>query len=331
MTVKRAVAAGAVLLGLCGLYAIEAPYAGFGGEVFVDIPKGAGTAAISRLLADAGVVRYGWEFLLVRAIHPRAKLMAGEYLFRKPATPEEVFRRIMRGDVFFYTLTVPEGSNMFDIAAELERQDIMPAQDFLKAAHDTAPLRDLDPRAPSLEGYLFPDTYRVTRHTTARQLCLQMVARFRAAWRELGAAEAEAHDVVTLASLVEKEAKLPAERPVIASVFRNRLRIGMALQCDPTTIYAALLDDRYRGAIYRSDLDSKQLYNTYQHTGLPPGPIANPGMAALEAALHPADTKYLYFVRRADDSGAHQFSEGLAEHARAVQKYRKFGDRLRNH
>jgi UPF0755 protein len=335
MSPKRAVAAGVVLAaGLFGLYSIRTPYAGFQNEVFVEIPKGANTVSISRLLAGAGVLRHGWEFLLVRLIHPRAKLLAGEYVFRKPASPEEVFGRIARGDVFFYPLTVPEGSNMFDIAAELERQDIMPAGDFLEAAHDPALIRDLDPRAPTLEGYLFPDTYRLSRHTTARQLCRQMVARFREVWRELGAPDSQVHEAVTLASLVEKEAKLGSERPLIASVFSNRLRIGMALQCDPTTIYAALLENRYRGAIHQSDLDSRQRYNTYQYPGLPPGPIANPGKAAIEAALHPAGTKFLYFVRRADDSGAHQFSEDLAQHARAVRKYRKAGQsggRLRNH
>lgn len=325
MSATRAVVAGAALFaaGVFALYSMEAPYAGFRGQVFVDIPKGASTVTISRMLADAGVVRHGWEFLLVRAIHPRARLMAGEYLFREPAAPADVFRRLERGDIFFYTLTVPEGSNMFDIAAALEEQDIMPAREFLKAAHDAAPVRDLDPRAPALEGYLFPDTYRVTRHTTPRQLVLQMAARFRKAWQELGAPETSVHDVVTLASLVEKEARIPDERPVIASVYCNRLRIGMALQCDPTTIYAALLEDRYRGGIYRSDLDSQQRYNTYQHAGLPPGPIANPGMASLKAALRPATTKYLYFVRRAGDSGTHHFSEGLAEHVRAVQQYRR--------
>jgi UPF0755 protein len=150
-----------------------------------------------------------------------------------------------------------------------------------------------------------------------------MTERFRAAWRELGAPAGRVHDAVTLASLVEKEAKLPAERPLIAAVFTNRLRDGMALQCDPTTIYAALLEDRYRGTIYRSDLESRQAYNTYQHAGLPPGPIANPGIDSIKAALAPASTDAMYFVAVPDGSGAHHFSKGLAEHTRAVQKYRR--------
>jgi len=199
----------------------------------------------------------------------------------------------------------------------------MPAAEFQKAAHDPAPIHDLDPQAPTLEGYLFPDTYRVTRHTTAAQLCRQMTDRFRRSWAELNPGTANLHDTVTLASLVEKEAKLPAERPLIASVFVNRLQIGMPLQCDPTTIYAAMIEERYRGAIYRSDLKSKQLYNTYQHAGLPPGPIANPGIASLKAALEPAASKYLYFVARVGGGGAHQFSSALADHDRAVQQYRR--------
>ncbi len=302
---------------------LRLPYAGFSGQVFVNIPKGTGTRQIAGQLADAGVVRHTWDFLLVRAFRPRASLKAGEYLFKKRASAWEIFGRIARGDIFYYVLAVPEGQNTFDIAAALEHQQILPAQAFLKAAHDPALIRDLDPRAPSLEGYLFPDTYHLARHTTAEHLCRTMTDRFRRAWEELGPPKAEVHDTVTLASLVEKEAKLPSERSTIASVFSNRLRAGMPLQCDPTAIYAALLEDRYRGAIYRSDLENKQAYNTYQHPGLPPGPIANPGLPSLKAALEPAQTGYLYFVAAGDGSGAHHFSSELAEHARAVQQYRR--------
>jgi UPF0755 protein len=250
-------------------------------------------------------------------------LQAGEYRFDKPASAWDVFGRVARGDVFYYSVAVPEGHNMFDIAAALDQQGIMDAEAFLAAARDTSLIRDLDSRAPTLEGYLFPDTYRVTGQISPPQLAQQMVGRFRRAWRELDSPPVDVHDVVTLASLVEKEARVPGERTLVASVFANRLKAGMPLQCDPTTIYAALLEDRYRGAIHRSDLQSKHLYNTYQHPGLPPGPIANPGIESLKAALQPAATKYLYFVARPDGSGAHQFSEGLAEHTRAVQQYRR--------
>jgi UPF0755 protein len=321
---KRLAALGALaVLLLAAAWAVRAPYAGFEGRVFVDIPKGTGTVQIARMLAGSGVVRAWPLFLLVRAVRPGVRLKAGEYLFRAPASPWDVFDRIGRGDIFYYVLTVPEGENTFDIAASLERQEILPARAFLDAARNPALIRDLDPAAPSFEGYLFPDTYRVTRHTTPEQLCRMMTERFRKAWRDLGAPGANVHEIVTLASLVEKEARLPGERPVIASVFLNRLRLHMPLQCDPTTIYAALLEERYRGSIHRSDLDSKQAYNTYQHPGLPPGPIANPGVDSLRAALEPARSEYLYFVARADGSGAHLFSQALAEHERAVRQYRR--------
>jgi UPF0755 protein len=183
-------------------------------------------------------------------------------------------------------------------------------------------IRDLDPRAPTLEGYLFPGTYRLSRHTTPQVLCRKMTARFREVWSGLHAG-ADPHQTVTLASLVEKEAKLPEERPRIAGVFENRLRIGMKLDCDPTTIYAAMLDSRYRGTIYRSDLESLNPYNTYQHAGLPPGPIANPGLASIQAVLHPENTSALYFVLKPDGSGGHEFSDTLATHAAAVTRYHR--------
>ncbi|MGA2434586.1 MAG: endolytic transglycosylase MltG [Bryobacteraceae bacterium] len=321
----RSVLAIAGLLALIGLAAawVHAPYAGFSEPVYVDIPKGTSPQQIGVLLQDAGVVWNRWQFLDVRIFRPKARLKAGEYVFKQAASPWDVFDRIARGDVFYYTLPVPEGNNAFDIAAALERARIMPAADFLAAVRDTSAIRDLDPKAPSLEGYLFPDTYRLGRHTTAAQLCLRMTERFRKAWRQLGSPKADVHGTVTLASLVEKEAKLPPERRLIASVFVNRLRIGMALQCDPTAIYAALVADKYDGTIHQSDLDRKQLYNTYQFPGLPPGPIANPGMDSLRAALDPAPTDYLYFVANPDGSGSHKFSKDLAEHVLAVQQYRR--------
>lgn len=298
-------------------------YAGFRQQVFVDIPRGTPSRALAWKLAREGVVRYQWQFLLVRCLRPAVRLKAGEYLFRKPASPWEVFDRLARGDVFYYHLTVPEGNNIFDIATSLEARRIMPAERFLEAARDPSLIRELDPKAPTLEGYLFPDTYRLTRRTSASQLCRLMTDRFRWVWQRLGAPKTDPHSAVTLASLVEKEARLKEDRPLIASVFLNRLRLRLPLQSDPTTIYAALLEDRYRGTIYRSDLQSKQLYNTYQHPGLPPGPIANPGLAALEAVLRPAQTDYLYFVLHPDGSGRHQFSKEMTAHERAVRKYRR--------
>ena len=265
--------------------------------------------------------------LLVRTVQPRATLQAGEYRFDAPETPWAVFRKIRRGEIFFEELTVPEGSNLFDIAGILDQKDTARSEDFLKAAADPTMIRDLDPNAPDLEGYLFPSTYRVTHKTTAEQLCRLMISEFRKQWATLATSDkgTDLHRIVTLASLVEKETAVPAERPLVAAVFTNRLRLGMALQCDPTTVYAALLENRYRGVIHRSDLASANPYNTYAHVGLPPGPIANPGLTALQAALQPAQADFLYFVAKPDRSGSHHFSSSLEEHARAVGDYRKAG------
>jgi UPF0755 protein len=268
------------------------------------------------------VIRSRWEYLAARIARRTRAPKAGEYRFDHPASPMEVFDRIAHGDSFRYSLLIPEGKNIFDIGAAAEQVGLFTAARFEKAASNPALIRDLDPKAPSLEGYLFPDTYKLSRHTAPEELCRLMTARFREVWRGLGATVGT-HDVVTLASLVEKEGKLGEERPMIAAVFANRLRIGMKLDCDPTTIYSAELDGRYRGVIHRSDLNSANLYNTYQHAGLPPGPIASPGLGSLHAALHPAHTEALYFVLHPDGSGSHEFSKDIAAHQKAVEVYRR--------
>jgi UPF0755 protein len=310
------------LAGGYGFYRLTAPYQGFRGETFVEFPHGTPTETIATLLANAGVLRSRWDFLLARTVNRGRVLQAGEYRFDRAASAMEVLDRIARGDVFYYTLVAPEGKNMFDIAEAAAQLKLFTAADFLAAARNPASIRDLDPRAPSLEGYLFPNTYKLSRHATPEALCLMMTAKFREIWRGLGS-DADVHATVTLASMVEREAKLPEERPKIASVFENRLNIGMKLDCDPTTIYAALLDNRYRGTIHRSDLDSGNPYNTYRHAGLPPGPIANPGVDSLRAALHPTDSNALYFVARPDGSGGHTFSTDLAAHNAATERYRR--------
>jgi UPF0755 protein len=304
---------------------LNATYQGFREPVILDFPKGTSTQAMAQELASHGVIRYSWQFLMARALNSGKKLQAGEYQFARADTPSNILNRIARGDVFFYELIVPEGSNMFDIAANVGHFDFLKASDFLRAARNPALIHDLAPQAPSLEGYLFPATYRITRATTVEQLCSMMTSQFRKQWRELhdSGHTGSVNEVVTLASLVEKETGRAEERPIVASVYQNRLGKGMALDCDPTTIYAALLEARYRGTIYRSDLNNDNAYNTYRHAGLPPGPIANPGAAALKAALAPAQTDYLYFVAKADGSGGHQFSETIAQHNVAVQQYRR--------
>jgi UPF0755 protein len=315
-----------VLVGLAAggfaVYRMEQPYQGFRGETFVEFPRGTGTSGIADALVKAGVVRSRWDFLLAHVASRIRVLQAGEYRFDRAASPMEVVRRIARGDIFYYELVVPEGRNLFDIAAAAGQLGLFPATKFLEAARDPALIRDLDPQAPTLEGYLFPDTYKLSRHTTPDRLCRLMTGKFRDAWRSLHTT-AGLHRTVTLASLVEKEGKLEDERPRIAAVFENRLRIGMKLDCDPTTIYAALLQQHYRGVIYRSDLDSDHPYNTYRHAGLPPGPIANPGLASMRAVLAPTDSDSLYFVARADGSGGHDFSSNIAAHESAVERYRR--------
>ena len=322
MKLARWAAALVLIAGGFCFYRMLAPYAGFGQEIFVDIPHGTTSQGMARMLADAGVVRSPLDFTAARLLAHTRVLQAGEYRFNRAASPIEVVRRIARGDVFYYLLVVPEGKNMFDIGAAAEQLGLFSADQFVAAAHDPSLIRDLDPKAPSLEGYLFPNTYRVGRHTTPEMLARQMTTKFREVWRSLGTT-ADVHDTVTLASMVEREGKLAEERPEIAAVFENRLRIGMKLDCDPTTIYAALLRNAYRGTIYRSDLQSTDPYNTYQHAGLPPGPIANPGLASLRAVLGPADSAALYFVLRPDGSGGHQFSATIAEHDKAVARYHR--------
>ena len=314
LLVLIAAAAGAYVL-----YRLNQPFQGFTEPVFIEFPRGTGTARIASELAKKGVIKDPWLFLAARGIH-RGHLQAGQYRFEKPASPLTVYGRIARGDIFYMELLIPEGFNMFDTAAALEKLGAMKAAAFLAAARNPALIRDLDPNALSLEGYLFPNKYRVYRHTTAQQICRQMTNEFRTQWRTLNTTQ-DIHKTVTLASLVEREARLPEERPRVASVFHNRLKLGIKLDCDPTTVYAALLENRYRGVIHRSDLDNPSAYNTYQHPGLPPGPIANPGLRSLKAALHPEDTPYLFFVAKADGSGGHTFSESLRQHVAAVAQF----------
>jgi len=310
---------GAAVIG-GAVYWLTAPFA-VREDAFVEISRGTSTRAIANQLADEGVIRSPYALLAVRALRPGSKLQAGEYEFSGTLSAWQVFDKIRLGQVFYEEITVPEGSSLFDIATLLGRTDMIKPADFLVAARDPALIQDLDAVAPSLEGYLFPSTYRVTHTTTAKDLCRQMTEEFRRQWKAIHGLNV--HHVVTLASLVEKETAIPAERPLVAAVFEARLKLNMPLQCDPTTVYAALVENRYRGTIYKSDLASKNAYNTYAHAGLPPGPIANPGADCLKAALQPAQTKALYFVAKGDGSGSHHFSATIAEHEAAVRSYRK--------
>jgi UPF0755 protein len=323
------VAALAAIAGVWLAYELNRPYKGFTEQAYLAIPRGTSSAKIAGILLSQGVVDSQWKFLAARVLRRGRTLQAGEYMFTKPASVLEVYDHIARGDTYYEVLVVPEGKNIFEIAELLDGIRFLKGDEFLKAARDPKLIRDLDPRAPSLEGYLFPSTYRVDARTTPESLARSMTNEFRRAWKSLNT-NADVHETVTLASLVEKEGKVAAERPAIAAVYRNRLRIGMKLDCDPTTIYAALLDGRYRGTIYKSDLLDPHPYNTYRNPGLPPGPIANPGLASLKATLDPADVNYLFFVAKGDGSGAHVFTETYAEHGEAVAEYRRaIGDGLK--
>lgn len=328
MRFLRRLIAASLLLALAGMgglfWLIHQPYQGFSQPVIVEIPQGSGSRRIAELLSDAGVVRHSALFLAARALRPKARLSAGEYQFVTAASPATVLDRLARGDILLHEVSIPEGFNMFDIAALLDREGLIPGAAFLAVAKDPTMIRDLAPDAPSLEGYLFPDTYRFPRNVTPAQFCRALTKRFREKWRALKPpSDRPANEVVTLASLVEKETGIPEERPLVAAVFSNRLAAGIKLDCDPTTVYAALLSGNYRGTIYRSDLDRNHPYNTYQRTGLPPGPIANPGVESIRAALSPASVDYLFFVARPDGSGHHEFNQSLAAHEAAATRYRR--------
>jgi UPF0755 protein len=306
-----------VVAGIAG-YLFFVPY-GPQGETFIDIPPGTRTPGIAQALENAGIIRSQYGFEALRLIKG-GRLKAGEYRFDHPDTLLNVYARLVKGDVFTLTLTVPEGYNIYDIAQAAEAAKLGTREGFLAAAHSqTALIADYSPQAESLEGYLFPDTYHFSRHATDEQMVAAMVHRFRVAAAQMGLT-APVRETVIMASLVEKETGVADERSLIAGVFENRLRRAMPLETDPSVIYAALREDRYRGTIYASDLANMSPYNTYRHTGLPPGPICNPGMASLQAATHPAQTDYLYFV--SDAAGHSRFSVDLAHQSQNVQTYR---------
>ena len=305
---------------------VQRPYQGFeGAERFVDIPPGTGTAAMARRLADAGVVRSPEAFrLAVWMKGSGRRLQAGEYRFDRPMSPAEVVDKLARGDVYVRAITFREGLTIWDMASVYENAEFGTASDFMAASKRADLIRDIDPEARDLEGYLFPDTYTLPRSATAEQLVERMVAQFRKVLTpELKQQAADrgltVRELVTLASLVEKETGKADERTTVAGVYTNRLRIGMGLQCDPTVIYALMLAGRYDGNIRRADLQIDSPYNTYRYAGLPPGPIAAPGAASLHAAANPADVPYFYFVSRND--GSHVFSTTLDEHNKAVYEY----------
>lgn len=294
-------------------------------EQFVEIPSGAGPALIGRRLSEAGVVRDELSFRVALWRSGQARrLQAGEYRFDAPMSAREVVDRIARGEVYLHAVTFPEGLTIRQMSEVFERAGFGTAEDFVTAAGQGALVHDIDPDAPDLEGYLFPSTYALPRRATADQLVQRMVSAFRSALTpDLVERAAErglsVRELVTLASLVEKETAKPDERTTVSGVYTNRLRIGMGLQCDPTVIYALERAGLYDGNLTRQNLRFDSPYNTYRYAGLPPGPIAAPGRASLEAAATPADVPYFYFVSRND--GSHVFSATYEEHTRNVVEY----------
>jgi UPF0755 protein len=321
-------------------------------QTFVMLHPGYSTRRIASELKSAGVIRSEEAFILWHYLRRRRSLKAGEYLFEKPANIIDIQKRLRRGDVYFHTVVVPEGFTMFDIARAVEAAGLGRAEDFLKVAQsDTALITDLAPSAPSLEGYLFPDTYQFSRMQTMQEMAAVMVRQFRqvahqigliqgpegeaiaspnsphmgveihAGFRAANAAPNELERTVIMASIVEKETAVAEERPLVASVYYNRLAKKIALDADPSVIYAELLAGTYTGALHHEDMRFNSPYNTYRNAGLPPGPIGNPGKSALEAAMHPAESDYYYFV--ADAEGHHRFARTIEEHNKNVADYRR--------
>ncbi len=297
--------------------------------VIVEIPHGLGAREVVGLLQERKVIVNPYAALAyVFYSGNRHKLHAGEFMFDHPMTIPEVIEKIASGSVYLHKFTIPEGLTAFAIARKWQDEGFGSPDEFMKAVEGEVGLvRRFDGTASSVEGYLFPETYSFPRHTSPRRAVETMVARFQQVverLRQTVPAEKwplNLHNTVILASLIETEAAQSEERPIIASVYLNRLNRHMLLQCDPTVIYALAQVDRYRGTLTLADLRFKSPYNTYVNSGLPPGPIANPGYASLVAAIQPATTNYLFFVRTVESR--HTFSETLTAHNRAVAAYRK--------
>ena len=306
--------------------ALTTPYQGFSGQAKnVDVKRGASTASILRKLRSEGVLRDDFVPLLyVKALRRGESLKAGVYEFKGESSPLQVIDKLVRGDVLLKSITVREGLDRFAIAALMSAEQFGSAVEWRKLTGTASLIEDLDSKADSLEGYLFPDTYLLSPGTRPEVVVRTMVQNFRKHFADQLALISNGlnlHQTVTLASIVETEAQLPQERSMIASVYINRLRKNMLLQADPTVIYAMKMKGSWKGNIRRVDLQMDSPYNTYRHRGLPPGPIANPGLASLRAAAFPATTDYLYFVSRND--GSHVFARTLDEHNRNVATFQK--------
>lgn len=314
--------------------AVQSPYRGYTEDrKRVEVRKGMSTASILRQLQTAGVLRDEYVPLIyMKLLRGRDSVKAGVYEFREPMSPVAIVDKLVRGDVIFNSVTIREGLDRFAIAKIFAAEGYGSESEWKKATDDPELIRDLAPEASSLEGYLFPDTYKFDPGTPVATIVQMMVQNFRKnftgemAYITTGLG---LHQTVTLASIVETEARLPEERPLVASVYLNRYRKRMLLGADPTVIYAMKLAGKWNGNIRKTDLQMESPYNTYRTPGLPPGPIANPGLASLRAAAAPVASGYFYFVAKQD--GSHAFSMNLDEHNRNVEKYQRqfYRDRRR--
>lgn len=306
--------------------ALREPYKGYDEQTKrIEVRRGLRTSTILKNMQKEGVLRDEWVPLVyMKLLRSRDSIKAGVYQFDKPLAPIDVIEKLVEGDVILETITIREGLDRFAIGKLFAAANLGTEDEWEKVTSDPDLIRDIAPEADSLEGYLFPDTYKFDPGTTAATIVRAMVANFRKNWGNeiaLITTELDAHQTVTLASIIETEARLPAERPVVASVYLNRVRRRMLLGADPTVIYALKLAGTWDGNIRKPDLQVDSPYNTYRTPGLPPGPIANPGLASLRAAAAPATTPYLYFVARND--GSHVFATNLAEHNQNVEKYQR--------
>ena len=327
---ETAVVAAVALLGLMftHLYVIfYTPASRDATPVLVNVTRGASFRVVASSLHDSGLIRDTDEFLFAaRLMGAYKKTKAGEYEFKPSMSPVEIIGMLVEGKVKDYQVTIPEGYGIKEIASALEARNLSEREEFISLATDPGFASELGFEGASLEGYLFPDTYFFAKGTTVRDIIRRMTDRFRSVYDREFSRLAKRRgftmkEVVTFASIIEKEAAAPEERPLISAVFHNRLRKGIKLQSDPTVIYT--IGD-FDGKITKEHLRTRNPYNTYLNYGLPPGPIANPGKDSIRAALEPADEDYLFFVSRND--GTHYFSKSLKEHTNAVNRFQRQPD-----
>ena len=293
--------------------------------IAIEIERGTPSRTIAEQLEARGIIGSKWRFLAIRALRRDDTLMAGYYRFARPMKAWDAYEALLKGSVRYYPVTIPEGFNRFEVAAAFEATGLIDKQEFLAATEDVSSVEAGFPEAENLEGFLFPDTYYLDETSTPAKVVATMTEHFQIVFAQATqgtTSPLKPFELLTLASMIEKETPESDEHRVVSSVFHNRLRIGMAMQCDPTVIYGLVLENSYRGRLLGTDLEKPHPYNTYLQRGLPPGPIANPGLKALKAAADPAKSEFLYFVAEGN-GGGHVFSKTLPAHNRAVAAYRK--------